>query len=133
MSAKRYPSDWLQTLIESAARLAWTDWWATQQEERGRRFPPRTELTKVAPPTPEYAKVWAGIMIGHVEAMNGASIYVIADRAYKADGHRDVAGSVYPGEFGSALAFMALGHGVSWFDDHAKFPLKMPHMEFDAG
>lgn len=34
-----------------------------------------------------------------------------------------------PGEFGSALANMALSTGVSWFDDHKKFPLARPSFE----
>lgn len=132
MSAKRYPSDWLQILIESAARLAWADWWAQQQEERGRRFSRGVDLYEAAPTTPEYAKVWAGMMVGRIEERNGLNIYSIGYQAHKADtGERD--GNVDPHKFGVALAFMALGHGVSWFDDHEKFPLKMPHMEFDAG
>lgn len=32
-------------------------------------------------------------------------------------------------DFGHHVAMMALGHGVSWFDDHAKFQLKLPHIE----
>ena len=38
--------------------------------------------------------------------------------------------SDYAGEFGHDLAMQAMGHGVSWFDDHHKFPLKVPHTEF---
>lgn len=34
-----------------------------------------------------------------------------------------------PDEFGSDLAMMGLGTGVSWFDDHANFELKMPRGE----
>jgi hypothetical protein len=130
--SKHYPDTWIQKLVESAARLAWADWWANQQEERGRRFAPRTDLYDAAPPTPEYAKVWAGMMVGHVEAANHLNIYSIGFLAHKADTGDDD-GNVDPEKFGVALAFMALGHGVSWFDDHAKFPLKMPHLEFDAG
>lgn len=34
-----------------------------------------------------------------------------------------------PGEFGAALANMALSTGSSWFDDHKKFPLARPSFE----
>lgn len=34
-----------------------------------------------------------------------------------------------PGEFGHYMAMEALGHGVSWFDDHPKFEVKFPHFE----
>ena len=32
----------------------------------------------------------------------------------------------YAQEFGHYLAMQSLGHGVSWFDDHAEFPLELP-------
>lgn len=31
--------------------------------------------------------------------------------------------------FGECLAWMAMGTGVSWFDDFATFPLKVPHVD----
>jgi hypothetical protein len=35
--------------------------------------------------------------------------------------------------FGECLAWMALGAGVSWFDDHARFEIKVPRLiEHDA-
>lgn len=38
----------------------------------------------------------------------------------------------YPGSqsFGHYLAMEAMGHGVSWEDDHEPHGLKVPHMEF---
>lgn len=32
--------------------------------------------------------------------------------------------------FGSDLGMQIMGHGVSWFDDHAKFPLKLPYNDY---
>lgn len=32
--------------------------------------------------------------------------------------------------FGSDLAFMSMGAGVSWFDDHNQFPLEVPYHEW---
>jgi hypothetical protein len=33
-------------------------------------------------------------------------------------------------DFGHCLAMESIGHGVSWFDNHAKFPLHLPYFEF---
>lgn len=35
----------------------------------------------------------------------------------------------YAESFGRNLAMQMMGHGVSWFDDHAEFPLVVPHAE----
>lgn len=44
--------------------------------------------------------------------------------------HPSVDNGEYAREFGHYLAMQALGHGVSWFDDHARFDLTVPHSEF---
>ena len=90
-----------------------------------------------APLTPEAAGVAAVLLAAEIADMNDAGwIEQLAERAYEADvkagGERfpwDKQGSHYlryAEEFGSDLALMALGHGVSWFDGHADFPLKVP-------
>lgn len=38
-------------------------------------------------------------------------------------------GMSYPAELGHYLAMQAMGHGVSWFDDHARFDIDVPHVE----
>ena len=37
--------------------------------------------------------------------------------------------AIDPEHFGRDLAMQAMGTGVSWFDDHKKFPIKIPHIE----
>lgn len=62
-----------------------------------------------------------------LEAANPSAqggMYALAERAEQADG---VAPD--PEHFGRDLAMQAMGHGVSWFDDHKKFPIKIPHIE----
>ena len=102
------------------------------------------EWTDVAPPTPEYARLSAAMLLGRLEERNGVSLPVIVNAAKEADcatgacnefsarkgatAHPDC---TYPHdkceidirEFASDIVMMALGTGVSWFDDHEEFSL----------
>jgi len=78
-----------------------------------------------APETPPLAYALAGELWALLENLNSCSVYVLAESAALADRVREID----PEEFGSDLAMQAMGHGVSWFDDHARFDLKVPHME----
>lgn len=54
--------------------------------------------------------------------------------AAKADGMDPyVDGFEYPTDyarlFGHYVAMQSIGHGVSWFDEHAEFDLKLPSIE----
>lgn len=103
-------------------------------------------LEDVAPPTPAYAREWAWKLLGALEEINpqwGRNLPSILAAAARVDcpgngtsrgkhvscrlcdnGLGDVRA------FGSDIAMMALGTGVSWFDDHAEFELHVP--EWDA-
>lgn len=122
---RQFDSDWMGSFVDGAARVAFALTWANEYEERGNRIGP-VDILGVAPETPLWAYVWAGIMIGHYEAANKTNIYAIAHMASEADGNE-----VDPEDFGGDLALMYLGTGVSWFDDHAKFALVIPHGEFN--
>lgn len=78
-----------------------------------------------APETPPLAYALAGELWALLGSMNSCSVYVLAQSAALADRVLEID----PEEFGSDLAMQAMGHGVSWFDDHARFDLKIPHME----
>jgi hypothetical protein len=86
-----------------------------------------------APAAPPSAEMAAQDMYLAYERANGKSpgqLYeaaVFADKARATDELAEV--------FGHYLAMQALDHGVSWFDDHAKFPLKAPSFEahYDDG
>ena len=81
-----------------------------------------------APATPPNAYALAGEMWAELHAANGeAGVYSLALRAEAADG---VAPD--PEEFGRDLAMQYMGTGVSWFDDHAKFEIKVPHAEISS-
>jgi hypothetical protein len=82
-----------------------------------------------APTTPPNAYALAGELWASLEHENDASIYMLAERAATADGISDGLNGIDAEDFGRDLAMQAMGHGVSWFDDHAKFPIKIPHVE----
>jgi hypothetical protein len=121
-----------ETIANAMARAMYVSAWADHQEAMGRRL--RGELMDQAPATPRRAKDDAFMLIGRFECLNGMDIFALLYAAYKADGfdpYQYPPDEKYEKEFGHYLAMQALGHGVSWFDDHAKFPIKFPHIEFD--
>lgn len=67
------------------------------------------------------------------EEVNGRSLEELATMAQRA--HQPPTGWLLGNAdaelFGHYLAMQALGHGVSWFDDHPAFPLKFP-LHFEA-
>jgi len=74
---------------------------------------------------PPNAFALAGQLWAQIAALNGAAgVYTLNARATEADG-------VVPDaeKFGWYLAMEAMGHGVSWFDNHASFDSKLPHMD----
>lgn len=106
-----------------------------------------------APESPPNAYALAGELWAKLERSNERSVYVLARDAARADhpcercnatGHaagdplndecaacdgHGYTEDIDPDEFGSDLAMQAMGHGVSWFDDHERFDLKVPHVE----
>ena len=82
-----------------------------------------------APTTPLNAYALAGELWASLEHANKASVYVLAERAAIADGISDGLNGIDAEDFGRDLAMQAMGHGVSWFDDHERFDLKIPNIE----
>lgn len=100
------------------------------------------ELTKAAPPTPQYALLAAARLLGKLEQANGCGLAVIIRTAYHADMRAariclglttddllDDMSNDYVRAFGSAIALEALGHGVRWTDDHEEFSLQENSLE----
>ncbi len=73
-------------------------------------------------------------LLGRLVEKNGRAIYTLiadAERADLAEGKSaDRDSEKYQKDFGHYIAMSAMGHGVCWFDDHAKFELSVPHQEF---
>jgi hypothetical protein len=96
------------------------------------------ELTDIAPPTPQYALYEAAGLLARLEQVNSAPLATLLRLAGEADAIADGKAVTMDSrheadarEFGSDIALQALGHGVSWFDDHAQFELTVPHIEFE--
>lgn len=127
MMRRDFDNTFIEEFSDGAARAAFVSSWGDHEEERGKTYS-GLDLMDVAPSTPLSAYVWAGQLIGALEAANHESIFVLGSRAAKADG--EDWDSFDGQDLGHYLAMEALGHGVSWFDDHKKFKLKFPHMEY---
>lgn len=100
------------------------------EEEREQRLAlPRPgageDWMEYAPEPPLNAFALAGELWAGLYHLNGeAGVYSLSLRAEHADGK-----AVDPEKFGHYLAMEAMGHGVSWFDDHAKFEIEVPDIE----
>lgn len=118
--------------IEGAHEL-----WLLETDREVHTLTPRThpwlEALDIAPPTPLYAKLAAAELLGMIEQANGCDLSEIIYAAFDAERERcklsvhTGAGCTYctvnVAEFGSACAMMAMGTGVSWFDNHEKFSI----------
>lgn len=132
-----------EEIVKSMARTLFVSAWADYHEERGRTF--TGDLMDQAPPTPAVFLHAAYYLAGRVEQGNTRSLFFLLRDAKGADKKRVLLKlepedekeltDEYAREFGSDLAMMLMGTGVSWFDDHEKFRLNLPlvswsHLEF---
>jgi len=136
-----------KTVVSAMVRAKFVSDWADRQEERGKTYPGQ-ELMDVAPRTPRYAFERALMFAGQLP-----NLHVVLNEAAWADTLKDynllpstvpyrwerpdleeaaeaLKTDRYISDLGHCLAMQALGHGVSWFDDHAKFDIGIPHFEF---
>ncbi len=125
-----FDNDFTEEFSAGASRAFWVTSWADGMEERGESL--SGELMDQAPDTPLSAWVAAGELKGLLEAANRVPIHTLADRAAKADGDEGIL-DIDAEDFGHYMAMMAMGHGVSWFDDHEKFKFTRVNMEYHAG
>lgn len=123
-------------ILNGMAGAIWVTSWASWLEEQDRATQKELgpgsggNLESVAPPAPESAALAAMDLYTLIERANDQTPAELFQRACEADGcecdeeNADL--------FGHYLAMQAMGHGVSWFDDHKKFPLKFPVKGFEA-
>lgn len=130
-----------KSILEGMARALWADAWATHEENCGRCHSGE-EITEVMPPVEEVARYEAARLYGKIECANHVDMAVIKRAAFIADGMTDVYGSPdcwtqatdeQCQELGWCLAMQALGHGVSWTDNHAEFFLPAKAMRTSTG
>lgn len=129
---------------------SYADWVENDQEPADRRhmdslFPrPGGSWESVAPTAPDSAHFAADDLYCLIERANNTStadptttLMNLYHRAVEADA-KVVAAPFVPDEkyaelFGHYLAMEALGHGVTWTDDHAEFPIRIPSYECYSG
>ncbi len=110
-------------VIEGAAEILWAVNWADHAEEHGCTRLSGTQIESVMPSIPKEAYALAKKVIAGFERANGVTIDKLFERAIAAD-KAEGQDTPDPLAFGNDLAHMSMGSGVSWFDDHANFPLK---------
>jgi hypothetical protein len=114
--------DHRDTIVRGMASMLWALAWADHTDEHRCARLSGMDIMDVMPTVPPEAVKQAEKLIAGIEKANNAPLEVIFLVACKADG-----AEADPEEFGGDLAHMAIGSGISWFDDHEKFPLKMPY------
>lgn len=119
----------MYNIINGMARAMWVMAWADELEERGHEDSwAGCDLMDLAPETPCKAIELAWTLAGKYEQANGMSVICLLGSAQRADGN-STNDYEYETDFGHYLAMMAMGHGVSWFDDHEEFYLKVPSID----
>lgn len=113
------------TIMDGIATILWGDAWASHVEEHGCESLSGVEITDAMPIVPEAADRMAAKLVAELEEANGKSLEDLFKDAVKADS--SAAGKEQ--RFGECLAWMAMGAGVSWFDDYEQFPIKVPSVE----
>jgi hypothetical protein len=124
--------------IEGAARaffvLAFADFVEEEEREPDGYDYPRASMGgdwyDVAPErTPPAAYALAGELWGALATLNKATapcgVISLASQAAEANGTEEIDAE----HFGRDCAMMAMGTGVSWFDDNETFPLETPYMD----
>lgn len=116
------------------ADTLWADAWASYEEEVEGRHYGGQEMLEIAG-TPDGDQIqeivdwvlWARTKT--CEANRVARLADLYDQACAADRLADKELDS-PEAFGSDLGMQIQGSGVSWFDDHAAFPMELPYMEW---
>lgn len=106
---------------------------------RNHRAGPGEDWMDTIPEVPVACYAEAGMLWAEIESDNKCDMYNIVRRAATADGVDEIDVE----NFGHYMAMEAMGHGVSWWDDHATFkviryasgipdeePFDVPHHEY---
>lgn len=137
--AKGNPETTFDTdVLDGMTRALWVtsyaDWVESLPIAQQRELGPGAggEWNDAAPDSPTSALLAAEDLYTAITRANyGKTPGELLDLAAAVDRKRITA--EYADSFGHYLAMMALGHGVSWFDDHAQFKMKVPRFEAYTG
>lgn len=118
-------------IIKAMARTLFLLAWESYQEEND--TPTQGEIDDKAPETPLDVLCYGYYVAGQICDINNKSLLHLLLDAAKADhviGEDYTDSSETVERFGHCLAMQVTGQGVSWFDDHNRFNLRLPHIEF---
>ncbi len=123
-----------RVVINGMAEILWGLSWADHVEEARCRSLSGVRIEKVMPPIPERVFRICEWVADQIEtANNNRSIDALLHDAAWVDGLCEDPKDIwkyltepYAERFGNCLTYMAMKAGVSWFDDHARFNLKVP-------
>lgn len=119
-------------ILIGVAQILWGLSWADHADEHGCVNLSGKKIEHEMPEIPDEAWLMSARLVGMIEQANERSVYCLYADAVRADTGQDEHvdfDSDDAERFGNCLAYQALGHGVSWFDDHAEFPLETPSFE----
>lgn len=111
------------------AEMIWGLSWANHMEEH--------DCKKTMPEIPDEVYIFTERVLGAYWGLNGMHEHALLWKALDADGTTfktdltpenlsEAEFNKLERHFGYCLAHMAFGYGVSWFDDHKKFDLRVP-------
>lgn len=125
--------DYERQIIDAMARAMFVTTWADRMEERGLGHKlSGQKLMDIAPKTSRDALAAAKKLAAmFAEANEGASMSDLYARALNVAGKHE--GDTSPHSFGHYMAMEAMGHGVSWTDNHPEFKVNIPFFEYYPG
>jgi hypothetical protein len=136
-SVRRNPSGTTtaRRVMDGIVRAYWADIWLSEQEEKAERtgrpypWPPGSQLLDYVPKrVPESVRLRAAYFAHKLKIKNRATLDGLYRQAMRAPG-RHLDRHTRPFDFGFDIAMEGMGHGVSWFDSHPRFPIDIPWVE----
>lgn len=127
-------------IVNGCAEILWASAWSTHVEETKCTDLSGLDTVEHMPEMGIDVFVEAGKIIGAVEHASGMTAHALLWKCLRADGTdpEKLAWAQHTVRFGNCLAYMAMGDGVSWFDDHTecdalKVPLQCVSLDYEAG
>lgn len=125
------------SFIESLARTFWVcayaDWWDNEGDDSDPHASNGEDWMNETPDTPDEARHLAHEFCEILAKKNNISIdmllYKILNQSYAIPDDYE---NSFADDFGHYVAMEALGHGVSWEDDHPPHKLKLPYVSVYA-
>lgn len=112
-------------IVNGIAQILWALAWADHVEETDCQSLSGCQIEDHMPEIAPAAYAQAWYIAGRVNECSGCNLWSLLYACLRADGidmdgdnAREIA-QQHAERFGNCIAYEALGHGVSWFDDHA--------------